>query len=39
MDVKLSAYNASFALSDKAQNNGTLSGIDVSLRSNLTIDV
>lgn len=40
MDVRPGVYNASFfILSDSARNNGTLSGIDVSLRSNLTSDV
>jgi alpha-N-arabinofuranosidase len=40
MDVRPGVYNASFfILSDKARNNGTLSGIDVSLRSNLTSDI
>lgn len=34
MDVRPGAYNASFILSDKARNSGTLSGVDVSLRSN-----
>lgn len=40
MDVRPGTYNASFfLLSNKARNNGSLSAIDVSLRSNLTDDV
>ncbi|KAK6373358.1 hypothetical protein LTS17_008378 [Exophiala oligosperma] len=40
IDVRPGTYNASFyILSNKPRNNGTLSHIDVSLRSNLTDDV
>lgn len=40
MDVRPGIYNASFfILPDKARNNGTLSGIDVSLCSNITSDI
>ena len=40
MDVRPGTYNASFyILSETARDNGTLSHIDVSLRSNLTGDV
>ncbi|KAK5038350.1 hypothetical protein LTS07_001820 [Exophiala sideris] len=40
IDVRPGTYNASFyILSDKPRNNGTLSHIDLSLRSNLTSDV
>ncbi len=40
MDVRPGAYNASFYIkASKPRSNGTLSHIDVSLRSNLTSDV
>lgn len=40
IDVRPGTYNASFYIkSNKPRNNGTLSHIDVSLRSNLTSDV